>query len=202
MIAAIAVGSQLPLAQGEIVVMVVAAAGLCFTWPSLEALVSEGESRAGVQHMVGIYNAVWAATGAVAYFTGGAMLDQSLQSLFYVPLALVITELALAYWLADRRAGPMIGRAASVRIHRILTGERPWQQPRPAERGMPLSPLGESHPHSSARTRSFLLMAWLANPFAYIGINTLIAVMPGIALRLDLSTMLAGFWGSLGVLPD
>ena len=40
-------------------------------------------------------------------------------------------------------------------------------------------------------------MAWLANPFAYIGINTLIAVMPGIAQRLQLSTMLAGFWGSL-----
>ena len=40
-------------------------------------------------------------------------------------------------------------------------------------------------------------MAWLANPFAYIGINTLIAVMPGIARRLELSTMLAGFWGSL-----
>ena len=39
-------------------------------------------------------------------------------------------------------------------------------------------------------------MAWLANPFAYIGINTLIAVMPGIARRLELSTMLAGFWGS------
>ena len=40
-------------------------------------------------------------------------------------------------------------------------------------------------------------MAWLANPFAYIGINTVIAVMPGIAQRLELSTMLAGFWGSL-----
>lgn len=36
-------------------------------------------------------------------------------------------------------------------------------------------------------------MAWLANPFAYIGINTLVAVMPGIALRLGLSTTLAGF---------
>ena len=40
-------------------------------------------------------------------------------------------------------------------------------------------------------------MAWLANPFAYIGINTLIALMPGIAQRLELSTTLAGFWGSL-----
>jgi predicted MFS family arabinose efflux permease len=36
-------------------------------------------------------------------------------------------------------------------------------------------------------------MAWLANPFAYIAINTLIAVIPGVARRLELSTMVAGF---------
>jgi hypothetical protein len=36
-------------------------------------------------------------------------------------------------------------------------------------------------------------MAWLANPFAYIAINTLVAVMPGVAQRLELSTTLAGF---------
>jgi hypothetical protein len=36
-------------------------------------------------------------------------------------------------------------------------------------------------------------MAWLTNPFAYIAINTLVAVMPGVAGRLGLSTTLAGF---------
>jgi len=36
-------------------------------------------------------------------------------------------------------------------------------------------------------------MAWLANPFAYVAINTLIAVVPGVAQRLGLSPMLAGF---------
>jgi len=40
-------------------------------------------------------------------------------------------------------------------------------------------------------------MAWLTNPFAYIGVNTLIALMPGIAQRLELSTTLAGVLGSL-----
>ena len=43
----------------------------------------------------------------------------------------------------------------------------------------------------------FLRLAWLANPFAYIAINTLIAVMPGVARRLELSTMAAGFCCSL-----
>lgn len=40
-------------------------------------------------------------------------------------------------------------------------------------------------------------MAWLANPFAYIAINTLIAVLPGIAHKFDLSPMFAGFACSL-----
>jgi hypothetical protein len=39
----------------------------------------------------------------------------------------------------------------------------------------------------------FMRMAWLANPFAYIAINTLVAVVPGVARRLELSTMVAGF---------
>ena len=36
-------------------------------------------------------------------------------------------------------------------------------------------------------------MAWLSNPCAYVAINTLIAVMPTVAKRLELSTTLAGF---------
>jgi len=43
----------------------------------------------------------------------------------------------------------------------------------------------------------FLRLAWLANPFAYIAINTIIAVIPGVAERLQLSTMVAGFCCSL-----
>ena len=43
----------------------------------------------------------------------------------------------------------------------------------------------------------FLNLAWLANPFAYVAINTLIAVSPGVARRLGLSTMVAGFCCSI-----
>src|SRR5207244_3272265 len=58
-------------------------------------------------------------------------------------------------------------------------------------------PSPASNPRPIARTRMFLRLAWLANPFAYIAINTLIAVMPGVAKKLELSTMLAGFCGSV-----
>jgi predicted MFS family arabinose efflux permease len=191
MAGALAAGSQLQSAHAQIVVMVVAVAGLCFTWPTLEALVSEGEPRAGLQQMIGIYNAVWAGTGALAYFTGGAMLDRlGLRSLFYVPVALLIAELALTFWLADR-ARRARDRSDNFDLNQsTLDGKRVLK---PAEAAFP----ADAHPHSPARARRFLRMAWLANPFAYIGINTLIAVMPGIARRLELSTMLAGFWGSL-----
>jgi predicted MFS family arabinose efflux permease len=47
------------------------------------------------------------------------------------------------------------------------------------------------------RSKAYLCMAWLTNPFAYIAINTLVAVMPGVAQRLGLSTTLAGFCCSI-----
>jgi hypothetical protein len=57
--------------------------------------------------------------------------------------------------------------------------------------------LPDLNPRPIAKARAFLRMAWLANPFAYIAINTLIAVMPALSARLGLSTTLAGFCGSV-----
>jgi len=53
------------------------------------------------------------------------------------------------------------------------------------------------NPRPISKARTFLRMAWLANPFAYIAINTLIAVIPGVAKKLGLSTMAAGFYCSV-----
>jgi MFS family permease len=159
--------------------MLMAVMGMCLTWPTLEALVSEGESRAGVQHMVGIYNVVWATTAALANFTGGAMLSYlGLRSLFYVPIAILLTQLALTIYL-ERRAG-------QARVG-----------PAPDPRSVAIPAASEAHPVPAPRAKNFLRMAWLVNPFAYIAINTLVAVMPGLALRLELSTTLAGFCGSV-----
>ena len=175
MMGALAVGSQLHSAHGHIIVMAVTVVGMCFTWPTLEALVSEGETPAGVQRMVGIYNMMWAGTAAVAYFTGGAMLEKfGPKSLFYIPVAIQITQLGLTLWLESQAR-----RAASATVTRS-----PSSMPEP-------------HPHSAAKTKMFLRLAWLANPFAYIAINTLIAVVPGVAKRLELSTMVAGFCCSI-----
>jgi hypothetical protein len=169
------VGSQLHAAGGHIVVMAVTVVGMCFTWPTLEALVSEGESRAGVQRMVGIYNMTWAGTAAVAYFSGGAMLEKlGPQSLFYIPVVIQIVQLSLTFWLESQA-----------------------RQAVPANAMKPAASAPDPHPHAPALTKVFLRLAWLANPFAYIAINTLIAVIPGVAKRLELSTMVAGFCCSL-----
>ncbi len=178
MMAALGVGLCLTSVSGHILVMAATVVGMCFTWPTLEALVSEGESPAGLQHMVGIYNVVWAGTAAAANFTGGAML-QSLgwKSLFYVPMAIQAGQLALTLWL-EARSKPLPRREAQP------ASSPPHPDPASSE---------ALNRVSHTKSLSFLRMAWLANPFAYIAINTLIAVVPGVARRLELSTMLAGF---------
>ena len=160
-------------AAGHVAVMLVTIVGMCFTWPTLEGMVSEGEDYPGLQRNLGIYNVVWAGTGALAYFCGGAMLDRfGLNSMFYVPIAILSVQLALAFWLARAAQEDRGSKTANS----------------PAAGASP----SVAHPRPPETARAFLRMAWLANPFSYIAINTLIAVMPGVAQRLGLSTTLAG----------
>ena len=178
MAAGLAMGTRAGSPAGQISVMAIIVIGMCLTWPSLEALVSEGERPETLPRMIGIYNVVWAGTGALAYFIGGATLDKlGLKSMFYVPLAIELGQLAFCFWLA-RKARIEVTAAGSNENLRAATF--PALNPRPI-----------------AKARTFLRMAWLANPFAYIAINTLIAVMPGLAARLGLSATLAGFYGSI-----
>jgi predicted MFS family arabinose efflux permease len=172
LIAALATGWLLvDSATGQVVVMSIATIGMCFTWPTLEALVSEGETGSNLQRNVGIYNVVWAGTGALAYFVGGAMLEQlSLNSIFFVPMTFLVVQLALTIHL-ERMAGND-PRAETV-------------------------PAATPPPHPPAKDALFLRLAWLANPFAYIAINTLVAMMPGVSARLGLSPTMAGFCCSL-----
>lgn len=89
------IGAGLESPSAHIVVMVVAVAGMSLTWATLEALVSDGERPDRLPQNIGIYNVVWAGTGALAYFTGGAMLDAlGLRSLFLVPAAFFLAQLA------------------------------------------------------------------------------------------------------------
>jgi predicted MFS family arabinose efflux permease len=163
------IGSQLHFVAGAIAAACFVNVGMCFTWPVLEALVSEGANAA---RAVGIYNITWAAANALAYFIGGTLIVKfGYQSMFYLPLVFVLIQFAMVLWLE--------------KIHGAVAGEPGNPPPHDANRPPP------------ARAKSFQRMAWLANPFAYIAINTLLAVIPGLAARFGLSPMLAGFVCSL-----
>jgi predicted MFS family arabinose efflux permease len=156
---------------GAIVAACVVNVGMCFTWPVLEALVSEGANPA---RAVGIYNITWAITNASAVFIGGTLYEKiSHQIIFYVPLVLMVVQFTMVFWLE--------------KIHVVETVPETGQN----------FPAREENSVSPARAKNFQRLAWLANPFAYIAINTLIAVLPGIAAKFQLSTSLAGFVCSL-----
>lgn len=173
--AALAIGAAVQGLPRHIAVMAVWTVGVCFTWPMLEALTSEKEDALGLQRMVGIYNLVWAGFSALAYFVGGALLEEfGLRSLFWIPALIHLIQLALLTWLEPQAAQATL-------------------PPEPPALSQPI----ELNPRPIARATLFLKMAWLANPFAYVAINTIAAVVPGLARKLELTPMLAGFFCSV-----
>jgi len=176
MILALAAGSQLNSAVGLMLATAVLTVGMCFLWPTIEALVSEGEDATGLPRAVGTYNVVWAGTNALALFGGGTLVERfGFKTIFFLPIVILITQLALTFWL-EQHAND-IARAAG-------------NEPAPA-------PIPDPHRPSPAKTKAFLRMAWLANPAAYLAINTFIPMLPTVAARFDLSPMFAGFACSL-----
>lgn len=159
--------------------MIVWTLGMCLTWPTLEAIVSEREAPARLQRLLGIYNVVWALCSGLAYFIGGALLEKlGRASIFLVPAALHVAQVALASRLAaEARRTPLEPTAASE-----PTG--------------PLSSDEERH-RTSLPPGRFLKLAWLANPFAYIAMNAMLPVIPKLAERFGFGPMLAGFFCSI-----
>jgi predicted MFS family arabinose efflux permease len=169
MAALLAVGSFLTdSAPAELLVLCCWTVMLCLTWPALEALVSEHADAQTLPRMVGLYNVVWAATAALAYFGGGEIYEwfgwKTL--LFYLPGGLFAAEALLALWIANGSAAP-----AAPAVH-----------------------LPPSAP--PAETKCFLRMAWLGNPFAYIAVNTVLAVVPQIGRQLHLTVAGSGLYCS------
>ena len=151
---------------------------LLFTWPALEALVSERESQAGMQKMIGIYNCTWAGGAAFAYFTGGKLYDLfGTGAVFWLPAGIFFGQFLLLLWLDKKHDAVFAATPEPPKENNHTPENSAFQQP--------VSP------------QAFLKMAWLANPFAYIAINTLIAVMPGITHKLGLSPTQAGLFCSV-----
>jgi predicted MFS family arabinose efflux permease len=172
----LAVASQLHSAAGLILTTATLTCGMCFLWPTIEALVSEGEDAVGLPRAVGTYNVVWAGTNALALFSGGMLVEKfGFKTIFFLPMAILLGQLALVFWLEK-----------NVNEHARAAAENP----------PPILP-PDPQRLSRAKTQAFLRMAWLANPFAYIAINTFIPMLPTVAAHFQLTPMFAGFACSL-----
>lgn len=177
MAAALLVGVWLQALIAQAVVLVVWTASTCFVWPALEALVSEGETDQQLPKQLGIYNVVWATCSAFSYFLGGAVFEHlGSQSMFWLPIGVYVLQFGLLAWFSSKNPMPL-----------------------------PLSVSSVSHVHQPeavafkqrVSSHTFLRMAWLANPFACIGINTLLATIPAMARDLHLSTTASGLFCSV-----
>ena len=186
MAVSLAAGAFLHTAVGAIIAASCVTIGMCFIWPTLEAMVSDSESAARLPNIVGMYNVVWAVTNAAAFFIGGTLIEMTeghkipflpplasemYKIIFLLPFVVVIAQMILVFWM-QRHATDLAREALN--------------QPKTE-----LPP--EPHRPASPRAKAFLKMAWMANPFAYIAIQTLIAITPGIRDKFHLSTMMAGF---------
>lgn len=179
---ALASGVWLEAQAQHLAVLLVAGAGMCFTWPNLEALVSEGERPAALQRNLGIYNLVWSGGNAVAFFTGGILMDQlGVRAIFALPAAIMFGQWLLAWRLAAR----------SRRESQLLPG--------PA--ATPVGPLSTARERkrSPVAPATFMKMAWIANPFSYVAINTAIPLIPFLAGRLALTPTAVGIVCSIWI---
>jgi MFS family permease len=164
-ILSLAAGLVYTTPMAEVMVYCLWTVGICFMWPALETLISE---RAGVSlpKMVGFYNVTWATGSAIAYFTAGIFIEKfGMLSLFWIPLGLTAIELALL---------PLAARWHKKESAHIYHEEHLHLEKIPAD------------------ANRFLRMAWIANPFSYVAINTVIPLIPSLAEKLSLSTSMAG----------
>lgn len=169
-ILSLSLGMAFTTSTSQIIIFCLWTISVCFIWPAIETLVSN-RAGASLPKMVGIYNVTWAAGAAIGYFTGGILIEKlGSTSLFWLPLGLTVVELALVPFAAS-----------------LLKNENDRQRYEE-----PLN--SEVYPGDAKR---FLRMAWIANPFSYVAINTVIPLVPSIAEKLALSTGMAGIVCSL-----
>ena len=170
--ACLAIGAIVPSLPALLLVLVGWTAAMCFTWPTLEALVSEGVGDDILPNNIGFYNVVWSACAASIYFVGGTLYETlGHDSIFWLPALVHVGQ-----WLIVFRLGKNpVHTAPAVASH----------PPEAAAFNQKVSP------------HAFLRMVWLAIPFSYIGITTVIAIIPGLAMTLGLSTAQAGLFCSI-----
>ena len=174
LIAFMLLGAMLPSLPALLLVYVGWTATVCFTWPALEALVSDGVEDRLLPRNIGIYNVVWSAGSASIYFVGGLLYETlGPNSIFWFPALVYTGVYAVVLRLAKTPYQPEAPAPPMPQPSEAAAGDRPVS------------------PHA------FLRMVWLAIPFSYIAITTLVAIIPALANKLGMSTAQAGLFCSI-----
>jgi predicted MFS family arabinose efflux permease len=177
MAAGLSFGLLVPGVFGQVLALIGWTLPCCLIWPSLEALVTEGEDYRGTARMVGRYNVVWSAASAVAFFSGGWLWDKyGRTGLYGICITLMLAQLLFTLWL-ERSA------------RRIPHATKPKSETAHEPEAAAL--------HQSLPPQRFLQMAWLANPFAYVAVNTIGALIPQLAEKFQLSPTQSGVFCSI-----
>jgi predicted MFS family arabinose efflux permease len=178
MTAAMGAGTLFPVVEAQIGVLLLWTFGMCFTWPTLQSLVSDGETRERMPRLAGIYNVVWSCLSAISYFIGGALLEKlGITALFWIPALIHLGQLAHVFWIENK-----------MKNSRLFASDA-------------ASEPGETETRNESfhlpSQKKFLGYALLANPIAYVAINTVIPMIPVVAKRFDLSPTLTGIFCSI-----
>ncbi len=169
-------GALVPTLPAFLLVYVGWIATVCFVWPALEALISDGVGDSVLPKNIGIYNLVWSAGASSMFFIGGALYETlGHNSVFWLP-ALIHAGLCLFVFCLGKNpvhTSPSVQQAAAPH---------------------PLEPAAFTQ---AVSPQTFLRMVWLVIPFSYIGITTVVAIIPSLATTLRLSTAEAGLFCSI-----
>jgi MFS family permease len=177
MATALLFGVWLQTLVGQVAALVIWTASTCYMWPALEALVSDGETDLKLPKQLGKYNVVWASCSAFSYFFGGAVFEHlGYRSIYWLPVVVYVMQFGMLVRFTSQN--PVSPRVVGL-------SETHYREPEAVAFRRLVSP------------RMFLKMAWFANPFACIGINTLLATIPALAHDLNLSTTASGLFCSV-----
>lgn len=160
---------SVPAAWAQVTGLAIWTVAMCLVWPMLEALVSEREPRDRLPSKVGLYNVVWASTAAAGVFLGGTLHRVlGAASLYWLPLGIHALQLLLLARLKPRHDAWLASAPPLV----------------PARRPEPSTPQGPAF---------FMRLAWLGNPFNYMAINTVLAIVPSLSVRMGLDIERVGW---------
>jgi predicted MFS family arabinose efflux permease len=172
-----AAGALAPRAALAVGVIAIFSIVLLFIWPALEALVTEHEPPARVPHVIGWYNVMWSGAAAFAYFSGGSLYAWlGAGAVFWLPAAIFL-------------AGFVVTRGLAGLAARVVPPEPILEAgPRPTEASVAVT---------SVPPETFLRLGWFANPFSFVAVFTLIALMPGLAEKFALRPEQIGLFCSV-----